>query len=151
MSSYTLTRETVIDKPLDEVFSFFSRPENLARITPPQMGFIIVSPPPIEMKTGAVIDYTVRVMGMRLKWRTLIEDYSPPEKFVDIQIRGPYKLWRHTHTFEEKEGRTIMRDHVDYALPFGFIGRMVHALTVKRQLKAIFDYRLKVISEIFSD
>ena len=150
MKTYTLETETTIDRPLAEVFPFFESPENLARITPPEMDFRILTPLPIRMQTGAVIDYTVRVFGFRVHWRTLITDYTPGRQFVDQQIKGPYALWHHTHTFEKRDGRTVMRDRVVYALPFGLLGRMVHRLIVRRQVAQIFKYREQVIQKIFS-
>jgi ligand-binding SRPBCC domain-containing protein len=150
MNTYTLEKETVIDRPLAEVFPFFARPENLARITPPSMDFQILTPSPIKMQSGTVIDYTVRVLGFRVHWRTLITDYDPPHCFVDQQIKGPYKMWHHTHTFEERGGRTIMRDRVVYALPFGPLGRLVRRLSVKRQLDKIFSHREQIIKRLFA-
>jgi ligand-binding SRPBCC domain-containing protein len=150
MKTHTLETETTIDSPLAKVFPFFESPENLARITPPSVGFRILTPLPIRMQTGAVIDYTVRVFGFRVHWRTLITDYTPGRQFVDQQIKGPYALWHHTHTFEERDGRTVMRDRVVYALPFGLLGRMVHRLMVRRQVERIFKYREQVIQKIFS-
>jgi ligand-binding SRPBCC domain-containing protein len=150
MRTFTLEYETTIDRPLAEVFPFFSRPENLARITPPAMGFDILTPSPIEMKSGAVIDYTVKVLGLRVHWRTLISDYNPPHGFVDQQLKGPYVLWHHTHTFREANGKTIMGDRVVYALPFGWLGRLVHRLFVRSQLERIFQYRSKVIHRVFA-
>lgn len=150
MSVYTLSRRQLIERPLDEVFAFFENPENLARITPGSVGFRILTPLPIVMKAGAVIDYTIKVFGIRRYWTTLITDYAPPHRFVDVQLRGPYTFWHHTHTFEATERGTLMRDEVRYVLPFGVIGRLVHALLVKRQLQKIFDYRGAVIATHFS-
>ncbi len=150
MKTYTLTAEQFVPRPLAEVFAFFERPENLAKITPPALGFVILTPTPIEMKTGALIDYTIKVMGLRLRWRTLISQYDPPHAFVDEQINGPYRLWQHRHSFREVEGGTLISDKVNYALPMGILGRMAHALFVRRQLQGIFAYRAKVIGEKFT-
>ena len=151
MKIYTLTREQVIHRPLDEVFAFFAKPENLAKITPDTVGFVILTPTPISMQVGAVIDYTIKVFGLRRYWTTMISDYKPPHKFVDVQLKGPYEFWHHTHTFEACAEGTIVRDTVRYVLPFGWLGRLAHALVVKRQLRQIFDFRSKVIEDFFGD
>lgn len=138
---YELSRETHLELPIDQVFSFFENPENLARITPPKLGFNILTPTPIEMKSGALIDYTMKVMGLPIHWTTLIAEYKPPYRFVDVQLKGPYQFWHHTHTFEETDRGTLMRDNVRYTLPFGPFGRIAHKLFVQKQLRQIFDHR----------
>lgn len=148
MKVYTLKREQLIRRPRQDVFQFFERPENLEKITPGNMGFVILTPRPILMRAGAVLDYTVRVLGIRIRWTTLIESYDPPERFTDVSIKGPYSFWHHTHTFEEVSKGTLMTDIVRYALPMGWLGRLMHALTVKRQLNHIFDYRAGVIDKL---
>ncbi|MEW5924676.1 MAG: SRPBCC family protein [Candidatus Zixiibacteriota bacterium] len=148
MKVYSLEREQYIARPLRDVFSFFERPENLSRLTPPSLGFRILTPSPIPMKTGTVIDYTIRLLKIPLHWRSLISVYEPPHLFVDEQLKGPYALWHHAHSFREKEGGTIVTDKVSYALPMGFIGRLMHRLIVKRQLEHIFNYRVAVIKRI---
>ncbi len=149
MKIYTLKREQLVNRPLDEVFNFFSRPENLARITPPSMGFEIITPGPVKMRPGTLIDYTVRTLGIPVRWTTLITEYAPPHKFVDVQLRGPYSFWHHTHTFKQADQVTLITDEVRYSLPFGLLGRMAHGLFVRRQLDAIFAYRENVIKEVF--
>ncbi len=149
MKIYELHCEQTINRPLREVFAFFERPENLATITPPQLGFRIVTPTPIEMRQGALIDYTISVAGFRILWRTLISDYDPPNRFVDEQLKGPYRLWHHTHTFQAVDAGTRLTDHVRYALPFGPLGQLAHSLKVKRDLEKIFAYRSRFISEHF--
>ncbi len=149
MKVYTLKAEQFVPRPLDEVFAFFERPENLAKITPETLGFVILTPLPIEMKAGARIEYTIKVAGFRMRWQTLISSYDPPRSFVDEQLKGPYKLWHHTHRFHTVEGGTMILDEVKYALPLGLLGRMAHALFVRRQLKGIFEYRERVIAERF--
>lgn len=151
MKMYTLNREQRIARPLNDVFAFFERPENLATITPPWLSFRIITPGPIEMAPGAVIDYTVRAFGIRHRWTTLIAVYDPPYRFIDVQLRGPYSFWHHTHTFEEIPGGTMIRDEVRYILPFGIVGRMAHGAVVKRRLKRIFDYRLRVVANMLAD
>jgi hypothetical protein len=132
--------------PLPEVFKFFEEPRNLARITPPQLGFEVTTPGPIEMRKGAVIDYTIRWLGLPMKWRTLITDYEPPLRFVDEQVRGPYRHWRHHHDFKEADGACIISDLVEYELPCGLFGRIAHTLIVGKQLKQIFAFRQRAIA-----
>jgi ligand-binding SRPBCC domain-containing protein len=150
MKTYILERVQVVNKPLEEVFDFFSRPENLARITPSGMSFNILTPSPITMRTGTVIDYTIKILGFNVHWRTLISSYDPPHGFTDEQLKGPYIYWHHRHQFEKSEKGTRIYDKVTYALPFGLPGRLAHWLFVKRKLEHIFDYRSRVIREIFT-
>jgi ligand-binding SRPBCC domain-containing protein len=150
MNIHTYTRTQVLPGMPEEVFAFFEKPENLSRITPPWLQFRILTPSPVEMKIGTVIDYTISLLGVPIRWRTLITTYQPPERFVDEQVRGPYALWHHTHSFIRTEEGTRMVDAIRYAVPGGILGTMAHRWFVRRQLKTIFDYREKVISEIFS-
>lgn len=150
MKPYILKRTQLIQRPLAEVFPFFASPENLARITPPWLHFVIRSPSPVEMKAGALIEYTIRWFGMPVRWKTEINDYEPPFRFVDRQIRGPYTLWHHTHVFSELNGMTEMTDLVQYRLPLGPVGRMLHTFLIRRQLQEIFEYRYNMIEEIFN-
>lgn len=149
MKVLMLEREQRVERPLGEVFSFFERPENLADITPPELGLVILSPTPITMREGALIDYSVKVMGVRLHWTTLISEYDPPHKFVDVQLRGPYSFWHHTHEFLAVDGGTAIRDCVRYVLPLGWPGQLVHRFVVQPQLHRIFDYRSEVIKDHF--
>ncbi len=131
------------------MFEFFSRPENLALITPPALGFHILTPSPIDMRKDTVIDYTVKVMGVRIKWQSLITEYEPPHMFVDEQSKGPYKVWRHKHTLSEVADGTKITDEVLYALPFGLLGQLAQRLFVRSQLEYIFNYRTRVIRDLF--
>jgi len=151
MRVYTLKREQLIRKPIEEVFSFFENAGNLARITPSNLRFNILTPFPIEMKAGTLIDYTIRVLGIGVHWRTLITHYNPPHSFTDEQLKGPYALWHHRHEFFSSSEGTLIRDTVNYALPFGVLGSLVHAIIVKRQLWNIFDHRSSVIRSIFAE
>ena len=101
------------------------------------------------MRAGALIDYTIRVLGLRMRWTTMITTYDPPSKFVDEQLKGPYSFWHHTHAFVEENGGTRMVDTVRYALPFGAVGALAHPLVVRRQMRRIFEYRAKVIAGLF--
>lgn len=131
---------------IGEAFSIFENPGNLSAITPPWLNFRIVTPERIEMRRGARIDYVIRWLGIRVKWKTLITGYEPPHSFVDEQIRGPYALWRHRHTFREIAGGTMISDCVDYRLSFSVIGDIAHALVVRKQLIGIFRYRQHAIT-----
>lgn len=146
---HTLKRTQRFAHPVDRVFSFFQNPENLARITPPKLGFKIHTPLPIQMKAGAIIDYTVSPFFVPMRWRTLISEYDPPHRFVDIQLKGPYSLWCHTHEFREYEGGTEMTDEVHFILPLWILGDILHTLVVRQELEKIFNYRAKVIGEFF--
>jgi ligand-binding SRPBCC domain-containing protein len=149
MKLFKLNRRQVVGASLTEVFAFFSNPENLGRLTPPSLKFSILTPRPIVMQKGAQIDYKIRLFGVPMRWRTLISDYNPPHSFIDIQERGPYAVWEHTHKFKSVKGGTLIKDHVRYALPFGIIGYVMHSLAVRAQLRQIFDYRRCIIADLF--
>ena len=132
-----------------EVFAYFADAANLQRITPPELGFTILSPLPIAMAPGAVIDYRLRLMGVPFRWRTLITEWEPGVRFVDEQVRGPYAAWRHEHSFKDAPGGTIVTDAVTWRLPFHPIGDIV-APIVRRQLDRIFRYRGERLAEHFA-
>jgi len=144
-----LLREQFFARPRTELFGFFADASNLARITPDFLHFTILTPLPIEIRAGALIDYRLRLFGVPFRWRTLIESFEPPERFTDIQARGPYRRWHHLHEFEERDGGTLMRDTVDYALPLGPLGAAAHALFVRRSVVRIFDHRREVLVREF--
>ncbi len=146
---HTLRREQWIPRPIDEVFAFFSDVRNLEEITPPWLGFRILTPGPIRIAAGTRIRYRLSLHGIPLGWTTEIRQWRPPFRFVDVQIDGPYLLWHHTHRFEPRAGGTLMIDIVRYRLPLGVIGRVVHHLKVRRDVERIFDYRLHRIQEVF--
>ncbi len=147
---YVLEREVSLPATREKLFPFFADARNLERLTPPSLRFEIMTPGPIEMRTGAIIDYRLQLAGLRFRWRTVIETWEPPVRFVDVQDKGPYALWRHTHTFDETPDGTRMRDRVEYALPFGPLGALAHRLVVARQLDAIFAFRGRVVAELFT-
>ncbi len=152
MKTYTLKYEQYIDLPINDVFNFFSKPENLSLITPARLKFDILTPVPLKMKEGQLVDYSLKIMYLiKLHWRTLITHYEKPYKFVDQQIKGPYTMWHHTHTFEEKDGGTLIRDDLKYAIPLGILGRFVHALYIKHDIQSIFKYRQKILDDIFTE
>ena len=121
---------------------------NLEQITPEFLGFRVLTEPPIEMGAGTLIDYRIRLFGVPMKWRTLIESYDPPHMFVDTQIKGPYKLWHHTHRFRPVDNGTEMTDSVRYQIGFGPFGEIARSIFVKRTLKQIFDHRNRRIKEL---
>lgn len=152
MKTYTLHRVQHVDAPLAETFDFFSRPENLGKITPPWLAFRMVSDD-ADMREGLRIEYRVRPLGFPQKWVSEITAYDPPHRFVDEQLEGPYALWHHEHRFRAvEEGPrgpgTEVTDTVTYALPFGPLGRLAHALLVRRQLESIFRYRKARLPEL---
>lgn len=146
MTPATLTAEQLLPGRLAEVFPFFAEARNLERITPPWLRFEVLTPGPIDMRPGALIDYRLRWRGVPLRWRTEIEAWEPPHRFVDRQLRGPYLLWRHEHRFVEQGGQTLASDRVDYAAPGG---RPVHRLIVDRDVRRIFSYRRLALESIF--
>lgn len=146
---HTLRRKQWIPRPLDEVFAFFADARNLEEITPPWLGFRILTPGPIRITEGTRIRYRLSLHGLPLGWTTEIRRWSPPHCFVDVQIRGPYRLWHHTHRFEARSGGTLMTDIVRYRLPFGILGWIVHRLKVRRDVEKIFDYRFERIAKFF--
>ncbi len=135
---------------LDQAWTFFRDPHNLAAITPGYLGFSIVAPVPAEIRTGLLIEYRVAVLaGLRVRWLTEIKAVEPPHRFIDEQRFGPYALWLHEHRFTAVEGGVECEDLVHYALPLGWLGRLVHALYVRGQLAAIFAYRAQVLARRF--
>jgi len=146
MNVHTLQREQLLPGSPADVFAFFADAHNLEVITPPLLRFRVLSVEPIEMRAGTLIDYRLRVRGVPVRWTTRIAVWDPPRRFVDEQLRGPYALWHHTHTFEDDgNGATLMRDVVRYAVGFGAFGVLASNLVVRRDLVAIFDYRAQRI------
>lgn len=147
MKTYVLQAEQWLPRPLAEVFAFFSRPENLQEITPPWLNFRMEEAPS-SLMPGSLIQYRLRLHGIPIRWKTEITEWAPPHLFVDRQLSGPYALWNHEHSFEEKDGGTMMRDRVTYALPFGVLGRIAHPL-VRRDVEAIFAFRAESMRRLF--
>lgn len=144
-------KTTTIVAPLAEVFRFFAEPGNLARITPPQMRFRVTNGPGRPLRAGDRIEYEMRILGIPVRWRTLINSWRENESFSDLQERGPYRSWLHTHTFRAVAGGVEMRDHVDYELSLGWIGRLAAGWWVRRELARIFAYRESVIRKAFEE
>jgi uncharacterized protein len=148
---YILRREQWIESPIDEVFAFFADAQNLQEITPPWLGFKILSMSTDSIQEGTVIRYRLRLHGIPVHWRTNICEWDPPYCFVDEQARGPYKKWRHTHKFQAHGSRTKIMDEVQYSLHFGILGRIVHAVKVCKDVSRIFDYRRERIDWLFGE
>ena len=150
MKIYELNKIQFINQPIDVVFNFFSKPENLALITPSKLAFKILTPTPITINKGTLIDYTIRLMRFPVHWRTLITKYNPPYEFVDEQIKGPYLFWHHTHTFKAVNGGSEIKDKVRYSIPMGYLGQFIHKIWIKKDLEKIFEYRKAVIDKLFN-
>ena len=148
---HTLRREQWIPRPIHEVFAFFADARNLEEITPPWLGFRILEMDSGSFSEGTQICYGLTLHGIPIYWRTEILQWDSPHRFVDVQRSGPYKLWHHTHRFEAHEGGTRMIDMVRYKLPFGVLGRIVHALKVRGDVRRIFDYLRQRIHELFTE
>lgn len=150
MSFYSLKTEQNLPISLQEAWDFFSSPKNLSKITPKHMGFIITNQPSETMFEGQIITYKVSpLLGVKINWMTEITTVKDNEYFIDEQRFGPYSLWHHRHHFYEIDGGIKMIDEVNYKLPFGFLGSVAHLLFVRKKLKSIFEYREKVLIEMF--
>ncbi len=148
MAEHILSRSLTLELPREQVFEFFSDAGNLERITPPELSFHIITPRPIELRQGALIDYKLRLRGLPLTWRTEISVWDPPNEFVDCQLSGPYSQWIHRHTFTEiAPGRTLIEDEVRYRLPLEPLGDIAHFI-VRKELEYIFDFRQKAVAEL---
>lgn len=143
-----LETTTVLPVPIDETFEFFAEAQNLERITPPELAFQILTPTPIVIQDGTIIDYRLRLFGVPFRWRTRISQWQPNVRFVDEQVNGPYASWRHVHTFADCADGTRMTDRVEYRLPCQPAGSLALPL-VRRQLDRIFCYRASAIRTLF--
>jgi len=148
MTEFTLHQELWLPRRRDDLFSFFADAKNLEAITPPWLNFRILTPVPIVMRSGTLIDYALRLWGLPLRWRSEITAWDAPHRFVDEQRRGPYRRWIHEHRFEEHNGGTLCVDHVRYAV---FGGRLVEWLFVRRDLERIFAFRRGKLLELFAE
>ena len=147
--THRLTRTTVLPGTPSEVFAFFRDPRNLETITPPWLGFRITSTSDDTVREGSRITYRLRLLGIPMSWESRITEYADGSHFADEQVHGPYAHWYHRHAFRAVAGGVEMTDDVAYRLPFGLLGRLVHWLVVRHQLRAIFDYRTRIIAEQF--
>jgi ligand-binding SRPBCC domain-containing protein len=148
---YILCAEQFVPRPLPDVFEFFSNAKNLQRLTPEWMHFRILSVDPEPVRQGTLISYSLRWRIFPIHWTTEIIAWEPPHRFVDIQLKGPYKLWRHEHRFVAEGNGTRILDEVQYSLPFGPLGRIAHALKVKKDVETIFVYRKDAVAKIFGN
>lgn len=144
-----LHRRQVVGGSLGEVFAFFKDPKNLEVITPPWLGFSVAQAPEQVDRAGGRIEYRLRLHGVPLRWTSRISEYVEGESFADEMLTGPYRRWYHRHRFSAVPGGVEMEDVVDYCLPYGVLGRLAHAVFVRRQLEAIFDYRARAIARLF--
>jgi ligand-binding SRPBCC domain-containing protein len=148
--SHVLQRTQRLPGAPEAVFPFFADALNLERITPAWLGFRVLTPGPIEMTRGTLIEYRLKLHGVPIRWLTRNETWEPPVRFVDVQVRGPYRLWHHTHSFEPDGDGTLMRDSVRYALPFGPLGELARRAFVARDLRRIFDFRHEVVGRLLA-
>lgn len=149
MKYHILKKETVLNEKIEVIFDFFSKAENLNLITPPELGFKIITKLPVVMKKGAIIDYKIKLNGFSFKWKTEITKWEPPFYFEDTQISGPYKMWVHEHKFQDSKSKTIMVDTVKYLSPGGLLEFIPHKLIVRKKVESIFKYRESKFSELF--
>ncbi|RYD55077.1 MAG: hypothetical protein EOP56_17045 [Sphingobacteriales bacterium] len=152
MAVHKLVRKQLINRPIEEVWAFFSNPGNLATLTPDYMNFRVTSETDIEhIYAGQIITYKVSpLLGIPLFWMTEITQVRELQFFIDEQRRGPYRLWHHQHHFSRQDGKTLMTDIVHYQLPLYILGNIAHAVFVKKQLHDIFDYRHRTIESLFN-
>ena len=146
---HILETSTFIPRPRSEVFAFFAAAENLERITPPELQFRILSPLPVRIGAGALIDYQLRLFGIPFRWRTLISQWEPDSSFVDEQVTGPYAQWVHTHSFHQEPGGTRVTDEVRYRLPWFPPGEIAYPL-VRVQLRRVFAYRARRLTTLLA-
>lgn len=139
--TYTLAFAQQVPRPLPRVFEFFSRAENLEVLTPPWLNFKILDVKPQPVQQGTLINYSLRVHGIPLRWTSEIVEWEPPHSFIDLQLRGPYKLWRHEHRFKAREGGTLISDTISLTLPLGFLGQLAYRIKVRSDVQEIFAFR----------
>ncbi|HEX9792699.1 MAG TPA: SRPBCC family protein [Planctomycetota bacterium] len=149
MTSHHLSTRCEVPRSLVEGFPFFADARNLDQITPSWLDFKVLTPEPIEMAVGTLIDYRLKVRGVPIRWRSRISAWEPPHRFVDEQVKGPYRHWHHEHLFEACAGGTLIRDEVDYAVHGGWFEPLIHKLFVKGDVERIFAHRGKALAAIF--
>lgn len=147
-NGFQLRSDIIVPESRSRVFEFFSNAHQLEKITPPTIRFSVLTPKPIKMKVGTLIDYRLKIHGLPLRWQSRITAWEPETRFVDEQVKGPYKRWHHEHIFEDHEGGTRIIDIVNYDVPFSFL---VHPLFVRPDLEKIFKYRCTKIMELMTD
>ncbi len=147
--TYTLSFEQQVSRPLPEIFNFFSRAENLEVLTPPWLNFKILDVKPQPVQQGTLINYSLRVHGIPLRWTSEIVEWEPPHRFVDLQLRGPYQVWRHEHRFAASDGGTLISDTINLSLPLGFLGQLAYKIKVHSDLQEIFTFRKEKVRALF--
>lgn len=145
---HCLSRTQLVPLPVEDTFAFFADAGNLEALTPPWLSFRILTPRPIAMRVGTMIEYMLSLHRVPVRWRTEIVDFEPGRCFVDTQIQGPFRLWQHTHAFEEHRDGTLIRDTVLYRMPYGALGAIAHRVLVARDLERIFDYRRDAVARL---
>ncbi len=149
MPPFVFRAEQFVDRPLEEVFDFFSKAENLQQLTPEWLHFQILSVDPNPIRQGTLIKYSLRWRIFPIHWTTEIVEWEPPHRFVDLQLKGPYKLWHHEHRFIAEGTGTRIHDEVQYLLPFGVFGSIAHRLKVKKDVETIFAYRTHAVRKMW--
>jgi len=150
MQPHVFKTTTVIKKPLLEVFEFFSKAENLNKITPPELQFEFVTPLPIAVHQGAKIEYKIKLSGIPFRWKTLISEWNPPYSFTDQQIKGPYRVWIHRHSFKAlNDNETLMTDEVQFLSPGYFLEPLINKFFIEQKVKEIFHYREQTLQHLF--
>lgn len=147
--TWQLTMSQWLNQPREALFAFFADAHNLEKITPSLLSFKVITPGPITIAPGSLIDYKLKVRGLPIRWRTHIKTWDPPHRFIDEQRKGPYRRWHHTHTFIEEAGGTRCNDLVEYSPPGGPLAPLINQLVVQRDIEKIFAYRAKVLAEMF--
>ena len=151
MRIHLLERSQRVEVPAERAFDFYVDALNLEPMTPPWLHFEVTTPGEPVLRQGARLDYKLRLHGVPVHWQARIEAWEPPERFVDIQVKGPYALWEHTHLFEKDgDGATVIHDRVRYAIPLGPLGALAHRLFVRRDLERIFDYRRDAVAALLA-
>lgn len=151
MTAFIFRAEQFVSRPLVQVFAFFSKAENLQQLTPPWLHFRVLSVEPTPLRQGTLIKYSLRWRIFPIRWTTEIIEWEPPYRFVDLQLKGPYKLWHHEHRFAAEGNGTRITDEVQYLLPFGILGSIAHRLKVRRDVEGIFAYRTEAVERLFGE
>ena len=149
MRVHVFEKSQRVELPLEEAFAFYGDGANLEPLTPPWLHYEVIAPKPLTLRQGTLLEYRLKLHRVPIHWKTLIETWEPPLRFVDIQAKGPYSLWEHTHLFEaDGPAATVIHDRVRYAIPFGPLGALAHRLFVRRDLERIFEFRSNAVAEL---
>jgi ligand-binding SRPBCC domain-containing protein len=144
----SIERAQLVALSIEDSFAFFADAYNLEALTPPWLRFRILTPRPIPMRKGTTIEYVLTTRRLPVRWRTEIIEWEPGQRFVDTQVKGPFRLWEHIHAFEERDDGTLIRDTVLYRMPYGVLGAVAHRILVARDLERIFDYRRDAVDRL---